>query len=88
MTSWFDDMADTELLELLPFFESIASVESVYSVLRNANSPVNHNHNLIYAQSDSDLHISAAHSEDADEEVDDADDDNQQGDPEILQNQT
>ena len=49
VTSWFDDMADTELLELLPFFESIAAVDSIYTVLRNANSPVNHNHNMVYA---------------------------------------
>lgn len=49
VTSWFDDMADTELLDLLPFFESIASVDSIYSVLRQSNHPPNHNHNFIYA---------------------------------------
>ena len=55
MTSWFDDMADTELLDLLPFFESIASVDNIYTVLRNANSPVNQNHNVVYSpSSDSD----------------------------------
>ena len=90
VTSWFDDMGDVELLELLPFFESIASVDSVYSVLRNANSPVNHNHNLIYAQSDSDIHISAVTpSEEADEEEeDDAEDEHEEGGSQILQNQT
>lgn len=33
--SWFDDMQDTELLDLIPFFESLAQVDNVYSVLRN-----------------------------------------------------
>ncbi|KAJ8272875.1 hypothetical protein GJAV_G00094450 [Gymnothorax javanicus] len=33
--SWFDDMTDTELLELLPFFEGLSREEDVYSVLQN-----------------------------------------------------
>nr|CAB3234208.1 carboxy-terminal domain RNA polymerase II polypeptide A small phosphatase 1 [Phallusia mammillata] len=33
--SWFDDPNDTELLDLLPFLESIAHSDSVYSVLRS-----------------------------------------------------
>ncbi|XP_036374593.1 CTD small phosphatase-like protein isoform X1 [Megalops cyprinoides] len=33
--SWFDDMADTELLDLLPFFEGLSREEDVYSVLQN-----------------------------------------------------
>jgi len=37
VASWFDDMSDTELLDLMPFLESLASVDSAYSVLRNAN---------------------------------------------------
>jgi RNA polymerase II subunit A small phosphatase-like protein len=36
--SWFDDMNDTELLDLLRFFERLAHVDNVYSVLRNANT--------------------------------------------------
>lgn len=35
--SWFDDMADTELRDLVPFFERLSRVEDVYTVLRNAN---------------------------------------------------
>jgi TFIIF-interacting CTD phosphatase-like protein len=31
-------MSDTELLDLLPFFESLAKVDNVYTVLKNANS--------------------------------------------------
>lgn len=35
VVSWFDDMADTELLELLPFFEKLSKAESVYAVLKS-----------------------------------------------------
>ena len=35
--SWFDDMQDTELLDLIPFFEGLAQVDDVYSVLRSTN---------------------------------------------------
>ncbi|KAL1022127.1 hypothetical protein UPYG_G00022480 [Umbra pygmaea] len=34
VVSWFDDMADTELLDLIPFFEKLSKVEDVYTVLR------------------------------------------------------
>lgn len=37
VASWFDDMGDTELLDLLPLFETLAQVDDVYSVLRNSN---------------------------------------------------
>ncbi|XP_076848835.1 CTD (carboxy-terminal domain, RNA polymerase II, polypeptide A) small phosphatase-like b isoform X2 [Brachyhypopomus gauderio] len=33
--SWFDDMADTELMDLLPFFEGLSKEEDVYGVLQN-----------------------------------------------------
>ncbi|KAI4874680.1 hypothetical protein NFI96_034608 [Prochilodus magdalenae] len=33
--SWFDDMTDTELLDLLPFFEGLSKEEDVYGVLQN-----------------------------------------------------
>ncbi|XP_063075167.1 CTD (carboxy-terminal domain, RNA polymerase II, polypeptide A) small phosphatase-like b isoform X2 [Engraulis encrasicolus] len=33
--SWFDDMEDMELLELLPFFEGLSKEEDVYAVLEN-----------------------------------------------------
>uniref|UniRef100_H9H7C3 protein-serine/threonine phosphatase n=1 Tax=Monodelphis domestica TaxID=13616 RepID=H9H7C3_MONDO len=32
--SWFDDMSDTELLDLIPFFEGLSQEEDVYSMLR------------------------------------------------------
>jgi RNA polymerase II subunit A small phosphatase-like protein len=41
VASWFDDTADTELLYLIPFFERLASVDNVYTVLRNSNHPYN-----------------------------------------------
>ncbi|XP_046580995.1 CTD small phosphatase-like protein [Haliotis rubra] len=40
VASWFDDMSDTELLDLLPFFENLSREDSVYTVLKNnTNSP-------------------------------------------------
>ena len=33
MTSWFDDPDDTELLDLIPFFEALDKVDDVVSVL-------------------------------------------------------
>jgi len=39
VASWFDDMSDTELLDLIPFFESLSKVDNVYRVLRNSNNP-------------------------------------------------
>lgn len=43
VASWFDDMTDTELSDLIPFFERLSKVENVYSVLRNANHNMNSN---------------------------------------------
>ncbi|XP_065108213.1 uncharacterized protein ctdsp1 isoform X1 [Paramisgurnus dabryanus] len=34
VASWFDDMADTELLDLIPFFERLSKVDNVYTVLK------------------------------------------------------
>ena len=36
MTSWFDDMTDTELLDLIPLFESIAAADSAYTILHSS----------------------------------------------------
>ena len=33
-TSWFDDMDNKELLEMIPFFEELSSSEDIYSLLR------------------------------------------------------
>ena len=54
-------MSDTELLDLIPFFEGLAKVDNVYTVLKNANSPTNHNHNLPGGQ----LTISTSQSDDS-----------------------
>lgn len=32
-------MTDTELLDLIPFFEKLNSVENIYTVLCNSNHP-------------------------------------------------
>ena len=47
--SWFDDMSDCELLNLIPFFEALADIDSVYTLLGTtghadtmACSPANH----------------------------------------------
>ena len=46
VASWFDDMSDRELMDLIPFFETLSKVDSVYSVLKNANvCTMNHNSN-------------------------------------------
>ncbi|XP_035219933.1 carboxy-terminal domain RNA polymerase II polypeptide A small phosphatase 1-like [Stegodyphus dumicola] len=37
VNSWFDDMSDTELRDLIPFFEQLSEIDDVYSVLRNSN---------------------------------------------------
>uniref|UniRef100_A0A8C4X1V1 protein-serine/threonine phosphatase n=2 Tax=Eptatretus burgeri TaxID=7764 RepID=A0A8C4X1V1_EPTBU len=34
VVSWFDDMSDTELLDLLPLFEGLNEVDDIYSLLR------------------------------------------------------
>uniref|UniRef100_A0AAY4ATP1 protein-serine/threonine phosphatase n=1 Tax=Denticeps clupeoides TaxID=299321 RepID=A0AAY4ATP1_9TELE len=33
--SWFDDMTDTELLDLIPLFEGLSQEEDIYSVLQS-----------------------------------------------------
>lgn len=33
--SWFDDMTDTELLDLLPLFEGLSRETDVYGVLQS-----------------------------------------------------
>ncbi len=33
--SWFDDLTDTELLDLLPLFEGLSKETDVYSVLQS-----------------------------------------------------
>jgi len=37
-SSWFDDMNDRELLDLIPFFENISKVDSVYRILNDTTS--------------------------------------------------
>ncbi|VDM40163.1 unnamed protein product [Toxocara canis] len=38
--SWFDDVNDAELLEIIPLLEQLANVDSIYSVLRNSNDDI------------------------------------------------
>ncbi|XP_029649162.1 CTD small phosphatase-like protein isoform X2 [Octopus sinensis] len=41
VSSWFDDEEDRELYDLIPYFENLANLESVYSMVRTAQmSPV------------------------------------------------
>lgn len=35
MQSWFDDMTDMELLDLIPLFEGLSKEEDVYSLLQS-----------------------------------------------------
>lgn len=41
VASWFDDMNDSELLDLIPFFEKLSNMDNVYTVLCNSNHPYN-----------------------------------------------
>ncbi|XP_015126954.1 carboxy-terminal domain RNA polymerase II polypeptide A small phosphatase 1 [Diachasma alloeum] len=41
VASWFDDMTDSELLDLIPFFEKLSNVDNIYTVLCNSNHPYN-----------------------------------------------
>jgi len=38
VASWFDDMNDRELLDLIPFLENISKVDSVYRILNDATN--------------------------------------------------
>ncbi|KAM4687136.1 CTD small phosphatase-like protein isoform 9-T9 [Amazona ochrocephala] len=53
--SWFDDMTDTELLDLIPFFEGLSKEEEVYSML----------HKLCNSSSVLDQDLAEAHHEDS-----------------------
>ncbi|XP_037722798.1 phosphatase Herzog [Drosophila subpulchrella] len=48
--SWFDDVTDCELRELIPLFEKLSKVDSVYSVLCNSNQPLNNQTNQQHPQ--------------------------------------
>jgi len=37
VNSWFDDMTDKELLQLIPFFENLSKMDNVYPVINNTN---------------------------------------------------
>ncbi|KAK9739209.1 NLI interacting factor-like phosphatase [Popillia japonica] len=39
VASWFDDMSDSELFDLIPFFEKLSKMDNVYTVLCNSNHP-------------------------------------------------
>ncbi|KAL1491208.1 hypothetical protein ABEB36_011841 [Hypothenemus hampei] len=45
VASWFDDMNDNELLDLIPFFEKLSKMDNVYTVLCNSNRPYNNSNN-------------------------------------------
>ncbi|CAN9498114.1 unnamed protein product [Ophioblennius macclurei] len=38
VASWFDDMHDTELRDLIPFFEKLSKVDNVYTVLKHQST--------------------------------------------------
>ena len=41
MASWFDDMDDRELLDLIPFFERLSKADNVYALLKSGASSHN-----------------------------------------------
>lgn len=76
MISWFDDMADRELVNLIPFFEALADVDDVYTFLGTATGDFFSNHaNTIVARPPTptadgdvagiDIEVSAATTEDS-----------------------
>lgn len=38
VASWFNDMSDTELLDLIPFFERLSKVDDIYDILRHQST--------------------------------------------------
>lgn len=51
VASWFEDMNDRELLEMIPFLEQLSQVDSVYRLLKEANnkssSSITHQHQSV-----------------------------------------
>lgn len=41
VSSWFEDLSDTELRDLIPFFEKLSTIDNVYKVLCNSKHPYN-----------------------------------------------
>jgi RNA polymerase II subunit A small phosphatase-like protein len=57
VASWFDNMNDTELRDLIPFFEKLSRVDNVYNVLRNANHVSFDNEPLMIDNEDGDAEM-------------------------------
>lgn len=38
VASWFNDMSDTELLDLIPFFERLSKVDNIYDILKHQST--------------------------------------------------
>lgn len=38
VASWFNDMSDTELLDLIPFFERLSKVDDIYDILEHQST--------------------------------------------------
>ena len=38
VVSWFDDMENRELLELIPFFEELSTADNIYSLLQRVQA--------------------------------------------------
>ncbi|XP_050306587.1 carboxy-terminal domain RNA polymerase II polypeptide A small phosphatase 1 [Anthonomus grandis grandis] len=60
VASWFDDMNDNELLDLIPFFEKLSKMDNVYTVLCNSNRPYNNSQQQIMNGPNSTNNLSAA----------------------------
>ena len=45
VASWFDDMNDRELLDLIPFFERVSKADNVYALLKSGVATGNANGN-------------------------------------------
>ncbi|MPC43193.1 Carboxy-terminal domain RNA polymerase II polypeptide A small phosphatase 1 [Portunus trituberculatus] len=68
VSSWFDDMSDSELMDLVPFLETLSKVDNVYSVLRNCNNPLN-SQTPTQQQQGGQLEVATLYPEEATEDV-------------------
>ncbi|KAK4337275.1 hypothetical protein RND71_043273 [Anisodus tanguticus] len=51
IASWFEDTSDTQLRDLIPFFEKLSTVDNVYSVLKNSDKGSTELQNLTCSES-------------------------------------
>ena len=82
VVSWFDDVTDRELLDLIPFFENLAKIDDVYMFLNNANLPISQSLNPVTT-----IHIGGNAVDDAidnDGEANNVSTDDEESNPDVV----